>query len=114
MNKKVAIDLNIRAAFYNVSDPTEIYVVWKRGVKSIDTSIKDIDGQRPTALFNEKFQMQTSIEYYNPNRMFLPKKCELELRLKKEKKLIGRTDFDLAFYANKNGTPSNDRLLLRD
>ena len=31
INKKVSIDLNIRSAYLKVDEPTEIYIVWKRG-----------------------------------------------------------------------------------
>ena len=31
VTKKVAIDLNIRSAYLKVEEPTEVYIVWKRG-----------------------------------------------------------------------------------
>ena len=31
VNRKVGIDLNIRAAYLKVDEPTEVYIVWKRG-----------------------------------------------------------------------------------
>ena len=41
--RKVSIDLNIKAAVIQVSEPTEIIIVWKRGTKKIDTRAKVID-----------------------------------------------------------------------
>ena len=32
INRKVGIDLNIRCAYLKVDEPTEVYVVWKRGM----------------------------------------------------------------------------------
>lgn len=43
VNRKVAIDLNIRSAHFKVEEPTEVYIEWQRGGKSIDTKVKDID-----------------------------------------------------------------------
>ena len=34
INKKISIDLNIRSAHLKVDEPTEVYVVWKRGTAS--------------------------------------------------------------------------------
>jgi hypothetical protein len=51
--KKISIDLNIRNAYLKVDQPTEIQVVWKRGISSllfillgekhIKTKTKDVD-----------------------------------------------------------------------
>ncbi len=63
VNRKVAIDLNIRSAYLKVEEPTEVYIEWQRGGKSIDTKVKDIDPSQNMAMFNEKFQMKTVLEY---------------------------------------------------
>lgn len=66
MNKpqrKVSIDLNIRSATVKVDEPMEILIVWKRGTKKIDTRSRIIDQNRSQAVFNEKFQMKTALDY---------------------------------------------------
>jgi hypothetical protein len=35
INRKVGIDLNIRSAYLKVDEPTEVYVVWKRGMSTL-------------------------------------------------------------------------------
>ena len=53
--KKIAIDLNIRRATLNVSEPMNIVILWKRGTKKIDTGVKQITPETSEAVFNEKF-----------------------------------------------------------
>ena len=62
-NRKVAIDLNIRSAHYKVEEPTEVFIQWQRGGKHIDTKVKDIDPSQSSAIFNDKFQMKTVLEF---------------------------------------------------
>ena len=63
VNRKVAIDLNIRSAHCKVTEPTEVFIEWQRGGKHIDTKVRDIDENQPNAIFNEKFQMKTVLEF---------------------------------------------------
>jgi hypothetical protein len=35
VSRKIGIDLMIRSAFLKVDEPTEVYVVWKRGKYNI-------------------------------------------------------------------------------
>jgi hypothetical protein len=37
------------------------------GDKHIDTKVKEVEKGKPSALFNEKFQMKTALEYDNTN-----------------------------------------------
>jgi hypothetical protein len=57
--------------------------------------------------------MKTSLDYDPSTNTFLPKKSILALFSKKDKKLLGKTNFDLAIYANK-GKPQGDKLMLTD
>ena len=112
-NKKVAIDLNIRSAFFKVQEPTEVFIEWQRGSKHIDTKVKELDPQQQhLVVFNEKFQMKTALEYDLINKEFLSKKSVLALFRKKDKQLLGQTDFDLSIYANK-GKSTGDKLYLQ-
>ncbi|CDW73810.1 UNKNOWN [Stylonychia lemnae] len=113
MNRKVAIDLNIRSAHYKVEEPTEVYIEWQRGGKHIDTKSRDIDPSQSSAMFNEKFQMKTVLEFDPSTNLFLKKHSVLALFRKKDKKLLGQTDFDLSIYANQN-KPTGDKLVLKD
>lgn len=90
-----------------------MYIEWQRGGKSIDTKVKDIDPAQNMAMFNEKFQMKTVLEFDKAANLFLSKKSVLALFRKKDKKLLGRTDFDLSKYANMSKS-SNDKLSLSD
>jgi hypothetical protein len=111
VSKKVSIDLNIRSAFYKVENPTEVYIEWQRGTNMIESKVKELDATLPSALFNDKFQMKTSLEYDQTNAIYLPKKSVLALLRKKDKKLLGSTDFDLSIYANK-AKPTGEKLIL--
>ena len=64
-------------------------------------------------MFNEKFQMKTVLEFDQSTNQFMQKKSVLALFRKKDKKLLGKTDFDLSIYANKTRS-SNDKLTLSD
>jgi hypothetical protein len=111
VSKKVSIDLNIRTAFFKVENPTEVYIEWQRGTNSIESKVRELDTTLPSVLFNDKFQMKTSLEYDQTNGIYLPKKSVLALLRKKDKKLLGNTDFDLSVYANK-GKPTGEKLIL--
>ena len=43
LQKKVSIDLNIKAAYIKVEEPINVLIIWKRGNKTIDTRSKTID-----------------------------------------------------------------------
>lgn len=109
----MAIDLNIRSVYIRVDEPTEVYIEWQRGGRSIDTKVKDIDPSSNMGIFNEKFQMKTALDFDAGSNMFLSKKSVLALFRKKDKKLLGKTDFDLSIYANKSKS-TNDKLTLTD
>jgi len=57
--------------------------------------------------------MKTVLEYNTASSEFMPKKSILALYRKKDKKLLGKTNFDLSIYANK-GKSSGDKLMLED
>lgn len=44
------------------------------GAKHIDTKVREVDIANPRALFNEKFQMKTVIDYDNANQKYVSKK----------------------------------------
>lgn len=110
--KKVSIDLNIRQANIDVEDSQMIVIIWKRGNKKIDTQVKPISPDRPYAIFNEKFQMKTQLEWDSLRYIFKKKHSELQVHrveagvdvLKAcadgSSTIIGEADFDLAYYAN--------------
>ena len=113
VNRKVAIDLTIRSACVpSLKDPTEVYIEWQRGTKHIDTKTREIDpSSSPLAVFNEKFQMKTMLEFDPMTSNFQPKKSVLALFRKRDKILLGQTNFDLSIYANK-GKAMGDKLFL--
>eukprot|EP00347_Sterkiella_histriomuscorum_P010529 403375936 len=116
MNKpqrKVSIDLNIRSATLKVDEPMEILIVWKRGTKKIDTRSRIIDQSRPQAVFNEKFQMKTALDYDTLRRQFIKKKSDLQVWKKDMSVMLGSADFDLSKYAN-DERAQDDRLPLKN
>jgi len=70
------------------------------GTKSIDTKSKVLDKVTPLAVFNEKFQMKTVLEYDFLRRQFIKKKSELQLWKKDMSTMLGSAEFDLSKYAN--------------
>lgn len=57
--------------------------------------------------------MKTVLEYDTGAQRFLEKKSILALYRKKDKKLLGQTNFDLSIYANKVKSIA-DKLMLQD
>ena len=49
------------------------------GNKTIDTKTKLIDPSSPIAVFNDKFQMKTVLDYDFLRRCFIRKKSELQV-----------------------------------
>lgn len=52
------------------------------------------------AVFNEKFQMKTAIEWDSLRNKFGKKKSILSVFSKDMKQMLGEADFDLGKYAN--------------
>jgi hypothetical protein len=99
--KKVNIDLNIRLAHVvNVPAPIDVTVLWKRGAKTIDTKVKQLSPSVNEAVFSEKFQMKTQLDFDMIRKQFARKKSDLQLWKSDQSQLLGTADFDLAKYAN--------------
>mmetsp|Transcript_21755 Transcript_21755/g.15582 ORF Transcript_21755/g.15582 Transcript_21755/m.15582 type:complete len:89 (+) Transcript_21755:62-328(+) len=77
--RKVSIDLNIKSANIKVTEPKEVQILWKRGSKSIDTKLQMITPEDGVAVFNEKFQMKTAIEWDSLRNKFGKKKSILSV-----------------------------------
>lgn len=92
--------MNIKSATIKVEEPVEILIIWKRGTKTIDTRSRCIDRDRPQAVFNEKFQMKTVLDYDTFRRQFIKKKSDLQVWRKDMTAMLGTADFDLSKYAN--------------
>jgi N-terminal C2 in EEIG1 and EHBP1 proteins len=118
----VSIDLNIKSVYIrNLTETLSVQIIWKRGkqrlliltgAKSIDTKIKTIGPDNPEAVFNEKFQMKTALDWDTLRNKFGKKKSLLAV-FTKDKRLLGEADFDLGKYAN-DPSKSNDQLPLRN
>jgi len=111
LQKKVSIDLNIKSVcIQNLKETFSVQILWKRGkltysltaigAKSIDTKVKTIGPENPEAVFNEKFQMKTAIDWDSLRNKFGKKKSILAVFTKDKSKLLGEADFDLGKYAN--------------
>jgi hypothetical protein len=72
--------LNIRMAkVKGLPIPTDVVILWKRGQKTIDTKVKQLSPSVSEAVFNDRFQMKTQLEYDAILRKFARKKSNLEL-----------------------------------
>ncbi len=96
-----------------------VLVLWKRGKNTIDTKVKQVAPGQPVALFNEKFQMKTQLEYDTLKRQYVRKKSDLQLWKQDMSSMLGVAEFDLSKYVS-NQDPSmaektqEDRLPLKN
>ena len=112
--KKVSIDLNIRALqIKNLQQVTDVLILWKQRTKAIDTKVQRLSPTQPVAIFEEKFQMKTAIDWDSIRGKFAKKQSILAVFTKDRSRLLGEADFDLGKYAN-DSTAQMDRLILRN
>lgn len=83
------------------------------GGKSIDTKEKTVGPEITEAVFNEKFQMKTAIDWDSLRGKFGKKKSILAVFTKDRSKMLGEADFDLGKYAN-DPSKTKDQLPLRN
>ena len=88
-------------------------ILWKQRTKAIDTKVQRLGPDRPLAIFDEKFQMKTAIDWDNMRGKFAKKQSILAVFTKDRSRLLGEADFDLGKYAN-DSTAQMDRLTLRN
>lgn len=114
IRKKVSIDLNIRALqIANLTQPIDVLILWKQRTKAIDTKVQRLGPDHPMAIFDEKFQMKTAIDWDNMRGKFAKKQSILAVFTKDRSRMLGEADFDLGKYAN-DSTAQMDRLQLRN
>ena len=114
IRKKVSIDLNIRALYIgNLSSTIDVLILWKQRTKAIDTKVQRLGPDQSLAIFDEKFQMKTAIDWDNMRGKFAKKQSILAVFTKDRSRLLGEADFDLGKYAN-DSTAQMDRLTLRN
>jgi len=114
IKKKVSIDLNIRALqINNLQKEMDVLILWKQRTKAIDTKVQRLGPDKPMAIFDEKFQMKTAIDWDNIRGKFAKKQSILAVFTKDRSRLLGEADFDLGKYAN-DATAQKDRLMLRN
>ena len=114
VKKKVSIDLNIRALqINNLTQNIDVLILWKQRTKAIDTKVQRLGPNQPKAIFDEKFQMKTAIDWDNIRGKFAKKQSILAVFTKDRSRLLGEADFDLGKYANESNA-QKDQLLLRN
>ena len=91
----------------------DVLILWKQRTKAIDTKVQRLGPERPMAIFDEKFQMKTAIDWDNIRGKFAKKQSILAVFTKDRSRLLGEADFDLGKYAN-DSTAQMDRLTLRN
>lgn len=55
---------------------------------------------QPVAMFNEKFQMKTQLEYDTLKRQYVRKKSDLQLWKQDMSSMLGVAEFDLSKYVS--------------
>jgi len=95
-----------------------VLVLWKRGKNTIDTKVRQVGPGQPVALFNEKFQMKTQLEYDTLKRQYVRKKSDLQLWKQDMTTMLGTADFDLSKYVTQDPAMAEktqeDRLPLKN
>ena len=59
--------------------PTDVTVLWKLGAKTIDTKVKQHSSSVSEAVFSEKFQMKTHLDFEMIRKQFASKKSDMQL-----------------------------------
>ena len=91
----------------------KVLILWQRGNKAIDTKVKTLGPNSEVAVFNEKFQMKTAIDWDSLRSKFGKKKSLLAVFTEDRSKKLGEADFDLGKYAN-DPESQKDKLPLRN
>ena len=95
-----------------------VLVLWKRGKNTIDTKVRQVGPGQPVAMFNEKFQMKTQLEYDTLKRQYVRKKSDLQLWKQDMTTMLGTADFDLSKYVTQDPAMAEktqeDRLPLKN
>ena len=60
--QELRIDLHVKHLKMQVNEATPIRVVWSRGKKQAKTQVKMLNANIHTAIFDEKFQINTVLE----------------------------------------------------
>ena len=112
----MSFDLNIKLAHLkNLPSTTDVVVIWKRGTTTIDTKVKQLGPDVTEAVFNDKYEMRTQMDYDNLLKKFPMKKSNLELWRGNQSQLVGVAELDLGKYANMpEGVMHKDQLPLKD
>ena len=86
-----------------VTDKCEVFIVWNRGSKKINTKSHVISPYVRSAIFNEKFRMMTPLDYSPAKDRYKAKKSTLTVHIKPEGKsacAVGEAELDLGHFAN--------------
>ena len=90
------MEIAIISAHVTVSQPQDLYVVWSRGDKKIDTRKRSVDAQTSEAKFKDKFSMISGFKYDNKINQWLADYSTLTLFC--EGKIVGTIKVDLISY----------------
>lgn len=62
LQKDMTLDLHIKTVHMDVGERTPVMVIWSRGNKKATTKIRVLTEQKPTAVIDDKFQINTVME----------------------------------------------------
>lgn len=75
-------------------------VIWSRGSKQAKTKKRVLNEQVSTAVFDEKFQINTQMELDEDGKPTKPKISTLTVASDKAHGLLGKADLDLSLYGD--------------
>ena len=69
--KRIEFQMRIKGAGIDVPNDTDVFVLWVRGPKKMDTKVVPVNHMRVT--INDKFEMKTQIDFDSATGKYLSK-----------------------------------------
>ena len=90
--------LMIKQVTYPATEKIPVLVYWQRGTKKANTRKRLLQENIHVAVFDEKFQINTSIEVDADGNPTKPKNSKLTVASDKSHGLLGKIELDLSKY----------------
>jgi hypothetical protein len=96
--KDIQITLQIKSVKIAVDEQMPVMIIWSRGSKKATTKKRLLSDKVHTAVFNEKFQINTQIDMDEDGNPTKPKMSVLTVASDKAHGLLGKADLDLSLF----------------
>jgi hypothetical protein len=100
--QEIIIDIHIKTLKFKVDTKTPVRVIWSRGKKQAKTQVKSLNSGIETAVFDEKFQINTVLEIDEKTEMPIKEKIS-KLTVCLDKSLggteLGTAEVDMGNYS---------------